>query len=87
MTKILICPKCKSNEVKLATPDGNVVVYFICEKCNFKMKMPNDEITRTAWLLQRFSNQLLSHFVIEGELTAKDILHYKNVFIAKVFYD
>ena len=39
MTKVAICPKCKSIKIKVIAPYPSEKLTFICENCNYKKEI------------------------------------------------
>ena len=76
MTKIAVCPKCKSEDIKVISPDDKIT--FMCENCGFKKKLGNSEMAKRLSDTQMIYTQCLSHFVVYGsQPSLEDIKKFK----------
>lgn len=46
MTKVAICPKCKSNKIKVIAPYPSEKLTFICETCKYEKVIKNIEMAK-----------------------------------------
>ncbi len=77
MGKIMICPKCKKEGIKVITPHNKKGYWLICEDCNYEIQLPNNVITQRMNEVELAYINMLSSIFIKHSFDIEDMQKYK----------
>lgn len=77
MTRLMVCPECKSDKIKVITPHGKKGYWLMCEGCKYERQLPDNEKTKRLHEVELFYINSLSTMFLKRGLTMEDMLNYK----------
>jgi transposase-like protein len=80
MSKVAVCPKCKSIQIKVITPYPSDKLTFICEDCKFQKVLKNIQMAKRLNDVEKIYIHCLSWMFIhqQREIPLEEIEKFKG---------